>query len=74
MDEFEKAANRVEMPIARELPGTGDFLVTNETGLTISIVNTGSLKSTYSQLLDGNENMVNITKGSFVELNIEGTL
>lgn len=43
-DAFEKASKQVEPPKQRELPGTSPYLVRNETGISIKVRNSDTLK------------------------------
>uniref|UniRef100_A0A7E4VBS0 VPS13_mid_rpt domain-containing protein n=1 Tax=Panagrellus redivivus TaxID=6233 RepID=A0A7E4VBS0_PANRE len=63
---FERAAKQASPPKSRTLPGSSPYLIFNDTGLTVKVANSDSMKVSESG------EPIDATHGDFVELNVVG--
>uniref|UniRef100_A0A1I8B4S6 FSA_C domain-containing protein n=1 Tax=Meloidogyne hapla TaxID=6305 RepID=A0A1I8B4S6_MELHA len=61
---FEKAAKQISPPKSRQLPGSSNYMLLNETGLEIKICNTSTLKASQ------NQKELECNKGEFIPLQL----
>ena len=63
---FEKSAKQISPPKTRQLPGNSPYLILNDSGIPVKVVNSDSMK------VSEEDEAIDATHGDFVELNIVG--